>query len=117
MSFFQRNRDQLVAQGIDPARVPPGQYVTDRFPVLHAGVVPEVDLSTWDFTVSGLVDADVTWTWDEFRSLPSERCHRRHSLRHEVVETRHPMGRGPCSLAVGAAERRRRMRTHVLVEA
>jgi DMSO/TMAO reductase YedYZ molybdopterin-dependent catalytic subunit len=72
MSFFQRNREELIARGVDPARVPPGQYVTDRFPVLHAGLVPEVDLAAWDFTIDGLVDADMAWTWDEFRALPSE---------------------------------------------
>jgi DMSO/TMAO reductase YedYZ molybdopterin-dependent catalytic subunit len=72
MSFFTRNREELIAKGIDPARVPPGQYVTERFPVLHAGVVPEVDLSEWDFTVGGLVAAEKRWSWDEFRALPPE---------------------------------------------
>ena len=73
MSFFTRNRDELSARGIDPARVPPGQYVTERFPVLHAGVIPEVDLATWDFSVDGLVATAKRWMWDEFRSLPNER--------------------------------------------
>ena len=52
-------------------RVPPGQYVTDRFPVLHAGVVPEVDLAAWDFTVGGLVAQERRWDWEEFRAFPS----------------------------------------------
>ena len=52
-------------------RVPPGQYLTDRFPVLHAGVVPDVDLARWDFTVAGLVAEDRRWSWEEFRALPS----------------------------------------------
>lgn len=56
---------------VDPARVPPGQYVTERFPVLHAGVVPDVDLGAWDFTIDGLVDIERTLSWEEFRSLPS----------------------------------------------
>jgi len=72
MSFFTRNRDELIAKGVDPARVPPGQYVTERFPVLHAGVVPDVDLATWDFTVDGLVDNEQRWTWDEFRTQTDE---------------------------------------------
>ncbi len=72
MSFFTRNREELIAKGIDIARVPPGQYVTERFPVLHAGVVPDVDLAEWDFVVDGLVDSEKRWTWDEFRALPSE---------------------------------------------
>jgi DMSO/TMAO reductase YedYZ molybdopterin-dependent catalytic subunit len=72
MSFFSRNKDELVAQGIDPARVPPGQYVTDRFPVLHAGTVPDVDLGAWSFSVTGLVGTELTWGWDEFLALPTE---------------------------------------------
>ena len=56
----------------DAPRVPPGQYLTDRFPVLHAGVVPDVDLATWDFTVGGLVAEERRWSWDEFRALPGE---------------------------------------------
>ncbi len=71
MSFFTRKREELVAKGIDPDRVPSGQYMTERFPVLHAGVVPKVDLATWDFTVDGLVGAERTWSWEEFKAMPS----------------------------------------------
>ena len=73
MSFFTRNRDELIAKGIDPERVPPGQYVTERFPVLHAGVVPEVDLAAWDFTIDGLVGDEKRWSWDDVRAMPTER--------------------------------------------
>lgn len=59
-------------QGIDPSRLPPGQYRTDRFPVLHAGSVPKVDLAAWDFAVDGLVLAR-RWMWSEFRALDSKR--------------------------------------------
>ena len=41
MSFFDRNRKELIEKGYDPARLPPGQYLTDRFPVLHVGDVPD----------------------------------------------------------------------------
>jgi DMSO/TMAO reductase YedYZ molybdopterin-dependent catalytic subunit len=51
-------------------RTPPGQYLTEKFPVLHYGTVPSVDLSTWDFRVFGLVDAPVTLTWEQFKALP-----------------------------------------------
>ena len=57
----------------DPAhegRVPPGQYVTEKFPVLHYGSVPRVDLATWDFKVYGEVDNPFTLTWTEFQALP-----------------------------------------------
>jgi DMSO/TMAO reductase YedYZ molybdopterin-dependent catalytic subunit len=50
-------------------RVPPGQIVTPRWPVLHQGEVPPFDPATWDFRVWGLVADARVWTWDEFRSL------------------------------------------------
>jgi DMSO/TMAO reductase YedYZ molybdopterin-dependent catalytic subunit len=57
----------------DPAvaeRIPPGQYKTDKFPVLHYGSVPHTDLPTWDFRVWGEVDSTFTLTWDQFKGLP-----------------------------------------------
>ena len=55
------------------ARTPPGQYLTEKFPVLHYGSVPRVDLATWDLRVFGLVDAPVTLTWEQYRALPRMR--------------------------------------------
>ncbi len=71
MSFFERNRAELEAEGIDLARVPPGQYVTERFPVLHAGTVPEIEEATWGFTIGGLVANPQTFDLASFRSLPT----------------------------------------------
>ena len=71
MGFFDRNRKALIERGIDPARLPPGQYSTDRFPVLHVGDVPEYDdLATWTFTVFGLVDREVVLSWDDLLAQP-----------------------------------------------
>ena len=56
----------------DPGRVPPGQYVTSGFPVLSAGPTPHTPLDQWTFTVRGVVDRPLSWTWDEFRALPRE---------------------------------------------
>ncbi len=71
MRFFGRNRGQLAAQGIDPARLPPGQYATDRFPVLHAGAVPEYcPLDDWTLELSGLVGRPTTLTWRQLAELP-----------------------------------------------
>src|SRR6266508_6304043 len=53
-------------------RIPPGQYVTDDFPVLSAGPTPHTPLDRWTFTIDGEVDEPRSWTWDEFRALPSE---------------------------------------------
>lgn len=70
MSFFTRNRNSLAAMGIDPDRLPPGQYHTKRFPVLHSGSVPDVDLEEWDFTIDGLVEHPMQFSWDEIASMP-----------------------------------------------
>ena len=43
VGFFDKQAKELEARGLDSARLPPGQYLTDRFPVLHVGVVPDVD--------------------------------------------------------------------------
>jgi DMSO/TMAO reductase YedYZ molybdopterin-dependent catalytic subunit len=56
----------------DPTRVPPGQYVTDDFPVLSAGPTPRAPVEEWSFAVQGAVDEPVSWSWDELRALPSE---------------------------------------------
>ena len=71
MGFFDRNRKQLEERGIDPSRLPPGQYFTERFPVLHVGDVPTYDMATWDLRIFGLVDRDLSLTWDEVRALPA----------------------------------------------
>ena len=71
MGFFDRNRGQLDEMGIDPSRLPPGQYHTDRFPVLHVGPIPTYDLDQWTFRVFGLVERDVTLSWEELRALPT----------------------------------------------
>lgn len=72
MGFFDRNRKQLEERGIDPARLPPGQYFTDRFPVLHVGDVPNYpDLSAWSLKIDGLVEQVVTLSWDDLRAMPS----------------------------------------------
>ncbi len=52
-------------------RLPPGQYLTDDFPVLSAGPTPHTPLSEWTLRIDGLVTQPVSWTWDEFQALPS----------------------------------------------
>ncbi|HEY7828518.1 MAG TPA: sulfite oxidase-like oxidoreductase [Candidatus Limnocylindrales bacterium] len=57
----------------DPAiagRIPPGQYRTEKFPVLHYGSTPKTELATWDFKVFGEVDSPFGLTWAEFKALP-----------------------------------------------
>jgi DMSO/TMAO reductase YedYZ molybdopterin-dependent catalytic subunit len=54
-----------------PERVPPGQYVTDDFPVLSAGPTPLILSENWRFTLTTETQ-ELTWYWDEFQQLPHE---------------------------------------------
>ncbi len=72
LSFFERNRRDLESRGIDPKRLPPGQYTTERFPVLHAGSVPVYrDLSKWTLEIYGEVERTQTLSLDEVKALPA----------------------------------------------
>jgi DMSO/TMAO reductase YedYZ molybdopterin-dependent catalytic subunit len=51
-------------------RIPPGQSRTRKWPVLHYGYVPTIDLSRWRFEVTGLVERPLAFTWEEFQQLP-----------------------------------------------
>ena len=57
---------------VDPARLPPGQYLTRDFPVLSAGPTPRTPPEEWSFTIDGAVDTPRSWTRAEFLALPSE---------------------------------------------
>jgi DMSO/TMAO reductase YedYZ molybdopterin-dependent catalytic subunit len=69
--FRSKAEDKVRAAGYDPARLPPGQYLTDKWPVLHAGGVPDVSLDTWTFEVSGEVEEPLSLTYEELRELPA----------------------------------------------
>ncbi len=71
MGFFDRNRKEVEEKGYDPSRLPPGQYLTDRFPVLHVGDVPTYAPGEWSLTVGGLVDNPFTLSFEELTALPS----------------------------------------------
>jgi DMSO/TMAO reductase YedYZ molybdopterin-dependent catalytic subunit len=51
-------------------RLPPGQSLTEKFPVLHFGATPKTDLATWTFRIFGEVEEEKVWTWEEFKQLP-----------------------------------------------
>jgi DMSO/TMAO reductase YedYZ molybdopterin-dependent catalytic subunit len=71
MGFFDRNRRAVEKLGYSPDRLPPGQYLTQRFPVLHAGDVPDYgDLSGWSLRVFGQVERELALSWDDLLALP-----------------------------------------------
>jgi DMSO/TMAO reductase YedYZ molybdopterin-dependent catalytic subunit len=67
-SIFGRREaeEQVRSEG----RLPPGQSLTQKFPVLHYGPTPRTDLDKWDFRVFGLVEEEKVWNWEEFNKLP-----------------------------------------------
>jgi DMSO/TMAO reductase YedYZ molybdopterin-dependent catalytic subunit len=71
MGFFDRNKEKMVEAGFEPSRLPPGQYLTERFPVLHVGEVPTYQPGEWSLRVFGLVEREFTLTWDELRAMSS----------------------------------------------
>jgi DMSO/TMAO reductase YedYZ molybdopterin-dependent catalytic subunit len=71
--FSGDERRQKEKQMLREGRLPPGQSLTLKWPVLHYGSVPRFDPAKWDFRVSGLVENSVRLTWDEFGRLPRVR--------------------------------------------
>ena len=69
MSIFSRRAKEEAVKNEN--RLPPGQSLTERFPVLHYGpTVVYPDLDNWDLRVFGLVEEPVVWTWEDFNKLP-----------------------------------------------
>ena len=69
--FRSKAEDKVREAGYDPARLPPGQYFTDKWPVLHAGDVPKVDLATWTLEISGEVEEPLSLTYEQLTALPA----------------------------------------------
>jgi DMSO/TMAO reductase YedYZ molybdopterin-dependent catalytic subunit len=63
----RRKEEQRVR---DEGRLPPGQSLTLKFPVLHYGPVPPFNPATWDFRIWGEVEQEKRWDWNEFNQLP-----------------------------------------------
>jgi len=67
-NFFARKTDENKMK--QEGRLPPGQALTQKFPVLHYGPVPGFDPLTWDFRVWGEVEKPLRLSYDEFMALP-----------------------------------------------
>src|SRR4051794_31775019 len=69
--FRSRAERKVAEAGYDPARLPPGQYLTEKWPVLHAGSVPTVDVTAWRLRIFGLVEEELSLDYDALRALPA----------------------------------------------
>src|SRR5262249_28337740 len=70
MLFEGTERKQLERRMKEEGRLPPGQSLTLKWPVLHYGSVPQFDAARWDFRIEGLVESPLTLTWTELSALP-----------------------------------------------
>jgi len=66
MKFFQKKAD--LPQDVQE-RVPPGQYLTEKWPILHYGPIPTFNPKTWDFRVFGRVEHELRMDWEELQKL------------------------------------------------
>ncbi|RDI73270.1 Sulfite oxidase-like enzyme [Gaiella occulta] len=71
--FRSKAEKKVLEAGYEPSRLPPGQYLTDKWPVLHAGSVATypADLAGWDFRVWGEVESPIALTWAQLNELPT----------------------------------------------
>jgi len=66
--YFKRRNEEEAIRG--EGRLPPGQSLTQKFPVLHYGAVPGFNPASWDFRIWGEVEEEIRWSWEEFNQLP-----------------------------------------------
>lgn len=73
MSLFDNilGRRQQEEEMKDSGRLPPGQSLTQKFPVLTYGPIPKFNPETWDFRVFGEVENEMRWNWEDFQKLPT----------------------------------------------
>jgi DMSO/TMAO reductase YedYZ molybdopterin-dependent catalytic subunit len=62
----------FAGRGRHDPKLPPGQYLTEDFPVLSAGPTPRIDLGRWEFVISTGAGQEHRWNWTQFRELPTE---------------------------------------------
>lgn len=67
----RKDEERLRQEG----RLPPGQSLTNKFPVLHYGPIPPFDPATWDFRIWGEVEQERRWNWEAFTALPRTKLH------------------------------------------
>ncbi|MDE2507862.1 MAG: sulfite oxidase-like oxidoreductase, partial [Planctomycetota bacterium] len=70
---MRENVDIVSDDTLRSVRIPPGQFETKKWPVLHAGSTPRVNLETWSLSFFGLVEAPLSLNWTELRAMPASR--------------------------------------------
>jgi len=70
LEWLTHKREREAKRAQYGGRIPPGQELTEKWPVLHYGDIPDFDRTTWDFSVSGEVAHAMRWSYEEFMALP-----------------------------------------------
>jgi DMSO/TMAO reductase YedYZ molybdopterin-dependent catalytic subunit len=72
IDYFERRKQlkQAEEQAVGEGRLPPGQALTQKWPVLHVGAVPRFDPTRWRFRIWGLIAEPREWNWRDFSTLP-----------------------------------------------
>jgi DMSO/TMAO reductase YedYZ molybdopterin-dependent catalytic subunit len=70
MGLLSKKQEVIGVNSFGKPKLPPGQYGTEKFPVLTYGEVPVISERDWRFRVWGLVEEEREWTWEEFLKLP-----------------------------------------------
>jgi DMSO/TMAO reductase YedYZ molybdopterin-dependent catalytic subunit len=70
LDWLSRKKERDEQRAAVAHRIPPGQELTDKWPVLHYGDVPAFNPERWDFTITGLVAHPQRWTYEQFSKLP-----------------------------------------------
>ncbi len=73
MGLFEKSRNVEGVNSYGKPKLPPGQYKTEKFPVLTYGPTQNIKREEWRFRVWGLVEEEREWTWDEFMKLPQSK--------------------------------------------
>ena len=76
----------------EEARLPPGQHLTQDWPVLDLGLTPNISRERWRLDVYGAVENPLFWDFAQFTAQPQTQFPVRHPLRHHLVALRQPMG-------------------------
>ena len=62
----------FAGRGRSDPKLPPGQYLTEDFPVLSAGPTPRITMDRWEFVITAEAGQEHRWNWTQFRALPTE---------------------------------------------
>ena len=109
--FRSKAERKVVELGYDPARLPPGQYLTEKWPVLHAGSVAKYqNLDGWTLRVFGEVENELELSFAELGCAAAHLERPGHPLRDALVALRRRTSRACTGASSRSSPSRSRLR-------